>query len=373
MKAGINLIPWVIRFRFYRSLGKPRTKPVNVTISVTNSCNSRCKTCYIWTYYNEYAKSKEGELNTEEFERIFESLGKQVVWGTLSGGEPYLRRDLSEICQLFYENCRPAIINIPTNGLLPSVIETETKNILQKCPKSIVIINLSLDGLGEKHDEIRGVPGNFNKTMETYERLRKLKIEFPCLQIGFHSVISKFNTSEIMNIYDYVKGLGCDSYITEVAEKRSELFNLNTDITPEADSYSKIIEELSSKINEDYGNSWKSVSKITQAFRLTYYKIAAEQLRLHQQVIPCFAGYASCQITPLGEVWPCCVLGYNKPMGNLRESNYDFRRVWFSTKSDEVRKYIRERNCSCPLANAHYTNILCSFKSMLNVVKVLVQ
>jgi len=71
-------------------------------------------------------------------------------------------------------------------------------------------------------------------------------------------------------------------------------------------------------------------------------------------------------------VWPCCVLGYDKSMGNLRESEYSFRKIWFSERADKVREYIRNQNCSCPLANAHYTNILCNFSELPKVFKAMI-
>ena len=95
-------------------------------------------------------------------------------------------------------------------------------------------------------------------------------------------------------------------------------------------------------------------------------------LKENRQIIPCYAGYASCQITPFGDVWPCCILGYDQPMGNLRETNYDFVKVWHSSKANEIRKHIKAKNCACPLANAYYTNVLCNFWSLLGVSKNLV-
>ena len=160
--------------------------------------------------------------------------------------------------------------------------------------------------------------------------------------------------------------------ITEVAENRSELFNTDKPITPGADEYAITIDELSRRVRKDYLHSNSSISRLTQAFRLTYYQIAIQELREKRQIIPCYAGFASCQITPFGDVWPCCILGYDKPMGNLRDVNYDFKKLWFSEQADAIRKYIKKENCACPLANAHYTNMLCDFSAMYKVLKNLI-
>jgi len=349
-------------------MGKTKNMPINVTVSVTNMCNSRCKTCFIWELYYKHPELRENEFKTEEFEETFKSIGKAPLWATVSGGEPYLRPDLPEICEALRQHCEPLFICIPTNALLPEIIEEQTEKILERCNDLKVIVNLSLDGVGPKHDKIRGVAGNFQSFLDTYQRLKRLRVKFPWLEVGIHSVISKHNINDLLDVYEYVKRLDPDSYITEVAEQRAELFTTHKRVMPNPDAYATLVKELSIRIRKDFLHSKKSTSKHIQALRLLYYQIAAEGLRENKQVISCYAGYASCQINPYGDVWPCCVLGYSKPMGNLREVDYDFKKIWFSKKANEVRKYIRGRNCSCPLANAHYTNMLCSFTSVIKVL-----
>lgn len=369
IEAAVKLAPRIIKYKSSRFLGTKPALPISLTVSVTNQCNSRCKTCSIWNKYSNHQELKETEFKTEEFAKTFEKFNGKIFWATLSGGEPFMRRDLPEIFEALCEHCHPAVVNIPSNGLLSPLIESQIKKILEKNFDTDLTLNLSLDGVGEKHEKIRGIPGNFERVLDTYERVKKLKEQFPRFQIGIHTVISKHNINDALEVYEFAKKLEPDSYITEVAEHRTELFNSNDDITPDADSYAKFAEELSKNIRRDYLHSKKNVSKVTQGFRLEYYRVAAQVLRENRQVIPCYAGYASCQITPFGDVWPCCILGYDKAMGNLREVNYDFKKVWHSKKANEIRKYIIGKNCACPLANAHYTNILCNFTKLLEVSK----
>ncbi|MFC2154824.1 SPASM domain-containing protein, partial [Candidatus Altiarchaeota archaeon] len=82
--------------------------------------------------------------------------------------------------------------------------------------------------------------------------------------------------------------------------------------------------------------------------------------------IPCYAGYASGQVNPTGEVWGCCIEA--KSMGNLREEDYDFKSTWFSEKAKELRQHIRHDGCFCPLANASYTNMLLHPSTLVKVV-----
>jgi MoaA/NifB/PqqE/SkfB family radical SAM enzyme len=373
MKSTILLLPRIAGFILQKHAGHPKMLPSNITFSVTNKCNSHCKTCFIWDSNQHRSLWKQKEFEVWEFAKAFQALGRNVVWMTLSGGEPFLRKDLPEICEAAETCCDPKVINIPTNCLLPTVIRDSAKRIMQLCGKADFVINLSLDGVDKVHDEIRGVPGNFKRFLETYSYLSELKEEFPNLSVGVHSVVSKFSLEGLKDVYDFVKTLNPDSYITEVAERRTELFNTDKDITPSAADYTKFINSLSRSVREDYlKKKAKLLSKLTQAFRLTYYQIAARNLAYHIQTIPCYAGITSCQITPYGDVWPCCILGYDMTMGNLRESNYDFRKVWYSPEAQRIRRFISDKKCACPLANAHYTNIMCNPSALLGVAHNLI-
>jgi len=307
------------------------------------------------------------ELSLREFETIFENIGKPVTWFNISGGEPYLNPRLVDICRSMYENCNPQLFTIPTNGLLTNLVETKTKEILEICKNSTVIVNLSLDAVGNAHDEIRGVQKNFEKTLDAYKRLTALKTEYPNLKLGVNSVVSKFNINSLQTVYEFVKQeLNPDSHIYEIAELRSELFNRNEDITPDISSYDEAIGKLRRRVEEDFLDE-HSISRLIQAFRLEYYNLTVRELKQKRQVIPCYAGFASCHISPYGDVWPCCILAYDANMGNLRESEYKFQRIWSSERAEEIRRSIKAGSCYCPMANVHYTNMLCDVKTMLKV------
>ncbi len=284
-------------------------------------------------------------------------MGKKPYWITISGGEPFLRNDIVDICRVIYKLSQPAIINIPTNGILDNIIPQAVADIAASCSKSKLIINLSLDEVGERHDKIRGVKGNYERTRRTYQALRELGLAN--LTLGIHTVISKFNVARFPQIYDELKTWQPDSYITEVAEERVELGTIGAGITPTAGEYTQAIGYLIEKIS---CSSPKGVSKITQAFRLQYYKLVKQYLSEGREVIPCYAGIASCQIAPDGDVWPCCIKA--QVMGNLRETDYDFPKLWFSDKAQKLRREIKSSNCCCPLANASYTNMLCDLTSL---------
>jgi len=329
-----------------RAVGRPLPLPFNLTVSVSYNCNSRCRTCNIW-------KKKARDLTPEEYDKIFRNLGRSVFWTTLSGGEPFMRQDLGAIASSLYNNCRPKVINIPTNGLLGEYIAKTSEAISRSCPDSQVVVNLSLDGIGKKHDVIRGVPGNFERAMKAYAALSKINL--PNFTLGVHSVISRFNVNDIPELCDYVLGeLKPDSYITEVAEQRAELGTIGADITPSAVDYAKAVDYV---VKKTASYRTKGVSRFTKAFRSGYYAFAKSVLATGRQPIPCYAGIASAQISPEGDVWGCCVRA--EPLGNLRENGYDFRKIWSSAMANDFRRSVKAKRCSCPLANAYYSSAVC--------------
>jgi MoaA/NifB/PqqE/SkfB family radical SAM enzyme len=336
--------------------GRVLTLPVNITVSVSYRCNSRCKTCNVWLLPND-------DLVLEEWDRVFQSLGDAPYWFTFSGGEPTWREDLPEMVESAYRHCQPGIINIPTNGILDRVIPGRIERILQIARKSEVIVNLSLDAVGEKHDEIRGVKNNWSRAMSTYRQLKELQTTHKNLTLGIHTVISSYNIDSFAELCEFVqRELKPDSYITEIAEERVELDTVGLGITPTVEAYTVAIDTLLESLRD---NKLTPVAEVTQAFRRRYYDLVKRTLREQRQIIPCMAGVASAQIAPNGDVWTCCVRA--ESMGNLREHDYDFGEVWRTGKAKELRRSIKAGECHCPLANAAYTNMLTHGPTVMKV------
>jgi MoaA/NifB/PqqE/SkfB family radical SAM enzyme len=353
MLEKLELLTKIPLFHLYRRFGWPKLLPINLTLSPSPRCNSKCQTCNIWM-------KREDELSIEEWEKVFKSLGRAPFWFTVSGGEPFMFKEIVELCQLVYQYCRPAIINIPTNSIMHRIIPRKVEAICRSCPETQVIINLSLDGVGEVHDRIRGIPGNFEKFEANYRALREL--DLPNLNIGIHSVISNFNVDHAPKLFDYALSIKPDAYITEIAEQRMELDTVDLAITPSLDKYSAVIDMLIARIRTQH---FSGISKITEAFRIEYYQLVKQILAQETQVIPCFAGWASAQIYANGEVWPCCIRA--DVMTNLRDVDYDFKAVWNSPAADRIRDSIRAKECHCPLANASYTNLLMDAPTLARV------
>ncbi|MCK4506876.1 MAG: radical SAM protein [Candidatus Aegiribacteria sp.] len=346
----------------------PPPQPINVTFSITRRCQSRCKTCYIWKY------DKGDDLDLQMIERLFRSIGWTYFFN-VSGGEPYLRDDLPEIIGLACKHMHPAIIHIPTNGLAPDKIEFLTRKTLdildKEAPGTVLTIKPSFDGIGKMHDEIRGVPGNFEKLIDTIERLKKLRKEYKYLHVGVGTVISRFNAPHLSEIIAYAKDLDVDTYINEVAEEREEFFNLGSGITPDSHNYEELMEIFKKSVRDNM-KEMKILPRVTTAMRLVYYDLAVRILNEKKQIIPCSAGLLNVHINSDGSIWPCAVLAYKSEMGSL-DGETDFMDIWRSKRSTEIRKSIKRGECACPLANQAYSNILLHPPSLLKTLWISVR
>lgn len=365
-----ELLPKMIQYRLARNGIAGPGMPINLTFSVTNICQSRCKTCNIWELYKKNPPKRQTELTLPEIEKIFSSMGHIYVFN-ISGGEPFLRNDLVQIIESACNHLRPGIIHIPTNAIAIRKIKKQVSEIIRlletKFPSVRLTIKPSLDHIGEKHDEIRGMPGNFEKVIDLFHYLQKQQTEHKNVHAELGTVISCWNVDDIEAISEYVTKLGPDSYRNEIAENRSEMFNQNNSITPTPDNYEKAISFFIKQIQNNMKNKI-FFQRITNAFRLVYYDLAVQTMREKKQIIPCYGGISNAHMTPYGDIWACCTLGYEKSMGNLRDHDYDFKLLWNSRQAKKVRNDIRNGSCHCPLANQTYSSILLHGPSLTKVL-----
>jgi MoaA/NifB/PqqE/SkfB family radical SAM enzyme len=152
--------------------------PAFVTFFVTWACNHRCIFCDVWK------KVPADELSLAEIESIFAQLGRLDVV-RLSGGEPFLRKDLADIVNLLDRLNKPTLTHITTNGILTRRIVEAVEGV--EHPERLHI-KVSIDDLGEKHDRIRGVKGAYDKALETVRELARLR-ESTGLHVGVNQAI----------------------------------------------------------------------------------------------------------------------------------------------------------------------------------------
>jgi MoaA/NifB/PqqE/SkfB family radical SAM enzyme len=340
-------------YRLMHAFGFPRVRPMNVTISTTFRCNSRCLTC------NVYERPVD-ELTAGEWDRVFRSLGRSVFWLTFSGGEPFLRKDLADIVESAHRHCRPKVINIPTNGTFPDRVLAAVERLTRSLAGTSLVINVSLDGVGERNDVLRGTRDDYRLATETLGRLKAIRSGN--LTVGIHSVLSRHNVRGFPAVADHLMALEPDQFIVEPAEERVELQTLGTGITPGHEELETALSHVAARLAQ---RADRGLAAVTRALRLVYYRLALETLRRNRQVIPCYAGIASAHIAADGDVWGCCTKAI--PLGNVRAAGFDFDAIWRSPEARRERRAIRNRECACPLANAAYTSMLCHGGSLARV------
>ena len=147
---------------------KRGSSPLYLVLFVTDRCNARCKHCLLADGVHKPDKSS--ELTLEEIEVLSKKMDP-LLFLLPTGGEPFLRDDLGEIIKLFYKNNRVQNVGIPTNGFFTEKIVRIIKDILETCPNLDLGVDVSIDGVREKHDEIRGVRGLFDNAVRTFNEL----------------------------------------------------------------------------------------------------------------------------------------------------------------------------------------------------------
>ena len=322
--------------------------PIHLILEVTSACNAKCITCFNWQK-TDYKTEK--RLSLEHLEKVSRSL-KGLLWFSLTGGEPFLRDDLVELIKIFIKNNNPEHITIPTNCLLPDKIHDTCKDILEVYKKNLVI-TLSLDGIGDLHDKIRGVKGNFEKFLETYKQLKELKKEYPKLHIGVNTVIINLNQDKIKEIFSYVKdNLDVESHSFEIMRGCSR----DKKAKPPSLGFYKKNKEFFKDAMKSYSYyKFSPASVLLRAAKLYYHDISYEIMKQKKQLIPCYAGNISAVIDVQGNVYPCELY---KKMGNLNDFDFNFKDLWFSENAKKVKEEIKNKCCYCSHSCFQFVNIL---------------
>lgn len=166
--------------------------PHSVRVVLSRNCNLHCDYCL----NDSSIRTNDEELHTSEWLKLFERLKELRVFNvTLSGGEIFLRKDIFVLLKRLREN-RMHQLSLLTNGTLI------TREIAEKLSQlKIKYISISVDGLEEKHDEIRG-KGAFKKTIKGIQNLISVGIK---PQLSFTPV--KSNYSDLGPLIDFTVSL----------------------------------------------------------------------------------------------------------------------------------------------------------------------
>ena len=344
-------------FTPFRHLGSIIWKqhPIQFTFFLTRRCNAKCPFCF-YISQKDKAVSAANELSLDEIEKIASRLGR-LLWLAFSGGEIFLRSDLVEITRLFYKVNQPAIILLPTNGLLQETIYTSVETILRDCPESSIVVKLSLDGPEHIHDELRGVQGAYRKTLKTCEALGTLLDHYENFELGINTVFCRANQDYIEEVIDLVQTLPQVRTHT-ISLIRGEVFRddlKQVDLQKYKNAIARLESDLKKKLAARYrfrGAKLKAAQDILQ--RRLIYEAAAKTKRTS----PCYAGKLNLVLTETGDLYPCEDFSERMRFGNVRENGFNLPGLLHSTRGRNILKFIAGKGCHCTHECYFMTNIL---------------
>ena len=349
----------------HKVLNKKNQLPSYFIFFPTSRCNLSCSHCF----YHDSLNKKFNELTLEEIDKITKTMDPLLSL-ILTGGEPYLRHDLDEIVKIFYENTRVPIITIPSNGFFRERMVEKIRNMMDWCPELVLNQLISIDGLREQHDKIRGLKGCFDRAIRTVETIKELQNEYGRINLG---IATTFTSQNQHNMKDIVKGIyeiakPDNITIALVRGDPKEKVNLNLDINlyQEAVKYRDSL-FYSRKMS---GHKIFKGNKLATASRIILNEKVQQIYETNKYQMPCYAGNLSGVMYPEGDVHPCEILDNSHKIGNIRDFNLDFRKLWLSQKAKDEIKFIRGTHCFCTHECFNTVNILFNAKFYPRLTKI---
>ncbi|HWP49020.1 MAG TPA: radical SAM protein [Candidatus Limnocylindrales bacterium] len=313
-----------------RTITSPEDKtPPFLILFINSTCNLTCEHCFYWRSLN-----KEDDLTRDEIINLAKELGPLENLN-LSGGEPFIRQELGEICRFFISNNKVKQIYIPTSGYFTKKTEKQLKEILKEPSLQLVAIELSLDGMPEYHNKFRGNNKSFENAMETYDMLAELQKIDPRVRIHSISTATSENIHEIMKLthYLYERCPAMDHHNLAIIRGDRKNPSLKG---PQLEAYRNLYQTIALVWRE---REKKRFGAIVEPL-LQWAKY--ETIRQQTQVIPCMAGRLSAVVYANGDVSVCEI---HPPLGNLREKS--FFEIWNSPAARRLREDIRAKKCYC--------------------------
>jgi len=304
--------------------------------AVTYRCSSRCQTCNIW----RIPHAGRDELSLVEIRALFRSnrgFLSDVRSIQITGGEPFMRPDLSEIVSAIHLCLPMCTFWVPTNGMAPRTIEEATKEMLEALGGHGLGISVSIDGIGETHDLMRGVEGSYANAVETLRRLAALRSDHPGLGLSVGMTLAPDNRGELGDVFALSRRYGAEFSFRAVNfsdiyyRKARGGFNLRDVV----DKMIPVIRRIGRDLVERRG-----LAAATPTLR--YMRGVLDYIRDPEgRRLPCSAGSDSFFLDPSGNVYPCIIMDLR--MGNVREQLLE--EIWHSEAARDARRRISHGLC----------------------------
>lgn len=291
--------------------------PTDASIILTYRCPMRCKMCNIW----KYPTDKREELRAEDLRTL-----PQLKFINLTGGEPFIREDLPEIVEECFKHTSRIVIS--TSGWF----DDRVIDLARRFPN--IGIRISIEGLRQKNDELRGREGGFDKGYRTLLKLKEMGVK----DIGFGCTVSNNNSADMLDLYELSHKLGME--FATAAFHNSYYFHKDDNAITNREKVCADFEELIRRqLSESHPKAW---------FRAFFNMGLINYIEGGRRMLPCEAGSANFFIDPWGEVYPCNGMEekyWKESMGNIHEA--DFQTIWTSEQAQHVRQMVARcpKNC----------------------------
>jgi len=290
---------------------------MEAAIITTYRCIQKCAMCHIW---------KSPTKAEEEFAPSLLEKLPRLSFCNVTGGEPFIREDLSDIVSVLKRKSRRLVIS--TNGYL-------TEKILKLAGQHRDIgVRISLEGLPEVNDSLRGRPESFDRGLETLLGLQRLKMK----DVGFGITVSDQNHADMLNLFRVAKRMNVE--FATAAVHNSFYFHTQEN---QLDDPNQIAQSFQALITELLRSK-----KIKDWYRAYFNHGLIEYIHGRPRLLPCTAGFRVFFLDPWGEIYPCNGMEkkfWLQSLGNLHQQS--FKDIWSSQKASEVRSKVRAcpKNC----------------------------
>ncbi|MCR4944013.1 MAG: radical SAM protein [Clostridium sp.] len=290
-------------------------KKLNGTVIVTYRCNARCTMC------NRYKKPSkpEEEISLETIKKL-----PPMYFTNITGGEPFIRTDLKDIVRELYKKSDRIVIS--TNGFF-------TDRIIDLCKEFPNIgIRISIEGLEQTNNKIRGLEDGFNRG---YTTLKKL-VDMGMKDVGFGMTVQDANAKDLVELYKLSDEMNME--FATASLHNSFYFVEAKNIIKDRPMVAKEFEGLTNELlNSNSPKKW---------FRAYFNHGLINYIYGQKRLLPCDMAFDTFFIDPYGDVMPCNGTKDKEVMGNLNECDA-WEDLWDSSQADAVRNKVRHCDRQC--------------------------
>lgn len=246
-----------------------------------------------------------------------------MYFTNITGGEPFIREDLKDVVRELYKKSDRIVIS--TNGFF-------TDRIVDLCKEFPEIgIRISIEGLEETNNSIRGLDDGFNRG---YTTLKKL-VDMGMKDVGFGMTVQDANAKDLVDLYKLSDEMNME--FATASLHNSFYFVEAKNIIKDREMVGKKFESLVNELLKS--NSPK------KWFRAYFNHGLINYIYGQKRLLPCDMAFDTFFIDPYGDVMPCNGTKEKEVMGNLNAQSWD--ELWNSQQAEQVRNKVRHCDRQC--------------------------